>query len=114
MPTTLTTNAIERSTIGITAAFTDETGAVVAPNSGLSWTLTDVVGNVVNGREDVAISSAASVTIALHGADLQISDSFRDNRRLLTISGTYNSSLGSNLEIVDWVQFEILSSPVVP
>lgn len=114
MPTTLTTQAVERSTFAITAAFTDEAGAAVVPDTGLSWTLTDVVGNVVNSREDVTISPAASVSIVLHGADLQIGDAFRDNRRLVTITGTYDSSLGSNLEIVDWVQFEILPSPVVP
>jgi hypothetical protein len=114
MPTTITTNAIERSTFAVTLSFTDEAGAAVTPNSGLTWTLTDVVGNVVHSREDVPIASSSSVTIALTGADLEIADTYRDNRRLLTIRGTYNSSLGSDLAIVDWVEFTILPSPVVP
>lgn len=114
MPTTITTQAIERSTFAVTASFTDDAGDAVTPNSGLTWTLTDIVGTVVNSREGVSIASSSSVTIALTGADLAISDSFRDNRRLLTIQGTYNSSLGSNLAIVDWVEFSILPSPVVP
>ena len=114
MPTTLTIQAVERSTFAITAAFTDETGAAVVPNSGLVWTLTDVVGNVINSRENVSIASASSVTVVLSGADLAISDTYRDNRRMLTFEGAYNSSLGSGLAIVDWVEFSILPSPVVP
>ena len=113
MPTTLTTGAIERSTFVISASFTDDAGAAATPNSGLTWTLTDVVGNVVNSREDVAIASSSTVEIVLHGADLAISDAYRDNRRLLTIQGTYNSSRGSDLAIVDWVEFSITPSPVV-
>jgi hypothetical protein len=107
MPTTLTTEAVEQSTFAIVAAFTDDAGAAVVPNSGLTWTLTDVAGNVVNSRDAVSISSASTITIVLHGADLALSSSFRDNKRLLTIEGTYNSSLGSNLEIRDQVLFTI-------
>lgn len=112
MPTLLTTEAVEQSTFVIRASFTDEAGAAVAPNSGLSWTLTDVVGNVVNSRSAVAISPATTITIVLHGDDLAVADAYRDNRRLLTIEGTYTSSLGI-LEIVDWMQFTVLPSPVV-
>jgi hypothetical protein len=108
MPTTLTTEAVERSTFVISASFTDEAGAAVAPDSGMTWTLTDVVGTVVNSRENVAISSATTISVVLHGADLAIADTYRDNRRLLTIQGTYSSSLGT-LEIVDQVQFTIIN-----
>jgi hypothetical protein len=107
MPTTLTTEAVERSTFVIRASFTDETGAAVVPNSGLTWTLSDVRGNVVNSREDVAITSAATITIVLHGDDLALSDAFRDAGRVLTIRGMYNSSLGASLEIADQATFVI-------
>jgi hypothetical protein len=109
MPTTLTTDAVERSTFVIRASFTDEAGAAVAPNSGLAWTLSDVASNVVNSRDTVTITPATTITIVLHGADLAISEAYRDNRRLLTIEGTYNSSLGSNLEIVDQVAFSVVN-----
>lgn len=112
MPTTLTTEAVERSTFVIRASFTDEAGATVAPNSGLTWTLTDVVGNVVNERDAVTIAPATTITIVLHGADLAISESYRDNRRVLTIEGTYTSSLGV-LEIVDQVAFSIANLAAV-
>jgi len=112
VPTALTTEAVERSTFVIRASFTDETGAAVAPNSGLTWTLTDMVGNVVNSRTAVAITSAATITIVLHGADLALSDTFRDNRRVVTIQGTYTSSLGT-LEIVDQVAFAIINLAAV-
>lgn len=113
MPTTLTTDAVEYSTFVIRASFTDEAGAAVAPNSGLSWTLSDVAGNVVNSRSAVTIAPSTTISIVLHGADLAISDAYRDNRRLLTIEGTYSSSLGT-LEIVDQVAFTVVDLAAVP
>ncbi len=69
MPATLTTNAVEKSTYIVTAAFTDEDGDAVTPNAGLVWTLTDMNGVVINSREDVSISPDTSVDIVLSGND---------------------------------------------
>jgi hypothetical protein len=107
MPLTLDTPATERGTYAVTVAFRDDAGASVAPNSGLTWTLTDAIGTVVNSRSAVAISSAASVTVVLSGADLAIDDDYLGTVRLLTFRGTYNSSLGSNLPLNEQVEFTI-------
>ncbi len=101
----LTAKAIEKSTFPVTAAFTDETGAPVVPLT-LKWTLTDAAGNVINNRLDVDISTpAASVDIVLTGADLDADGN--GTLRYLTIRGTYNSSLGNGLALVEAVRFEI-------
>lgn len=109
MPTTLTTQAVERSTFAITASFTDETGAAVVPNSGLTWSLlkkVDGVETVVNSRNAVAITSAASVTIVLHGDDLALVAGEPKTRWVL-VQGTYTSTLGIDLEIKEQVRFTI-------
>lgn len=107
MPTTLATQAVERSTYLIVASFTDHSEAEVTPNAGLKWTLTNGRGLVVNGRADVALAPpAASVNILLSGDDLALPDE-HDTRRVVTIEGTYNSALGSNLPLKDEIVFTI-------
>lgn len=109
MPTTLTTTAVEESTFVIGASFTDDGGAAVVPDSGLTWSLYKKVSGavtVVNGRQNVAIASAATVTIVLSGDDLAIVDG-QSTTRYLTIEGTYDSDAGSNLPIKDELTFSI-------
>ena len=105
MPTKLTTDAIEEGTYVITAAFTDEDGDAVTPNAGLVWSLTDGQGNVINSRENVAITPATSVTIVLTGDDLAIGTN--KTHRVLLVEGTYDSTLGSNLPLKDQATFDI-------
>lgn len=94
MPVKLSTHAIERGTYVITLSFTDENGDAVTPNTA-TWTLTDRAGVVVNGREDVTISSlAATKDVVLSGADLAVTDN-RYRHRLFTVEYTYTSSLGT-------------------
>ena len=104
MPTTLTEAAVERSTYAIAVSFYDEAGKAVEPNAGLTWTLSTSSGVIVNSREKVAIESAETVTIVLHGEDLPART---DRSLVLTIEGTYNSDLGDNLEIKDQVTFTV-------
>jgi hypothetical protein len=113
MPTTFTTPAVKRSTYVIHVSFTDDTGAAAVPNADLTWTLLKKDGSIVNGRQNVAITSAASITIVLHGADLALTARESKTRKVL-IQGTYNSSLGSNLEIKDEVTFPIVDLTGVP
>lgn len=114
MPASFQTPAVERSTYVVTAAFTDELGVAVVPNAAsLTWTLTDLAGNVVNSRTAVAITSAATITIVLHGADLALGGLLQGSARVVTIQGLYNSSLGSNLELKEQVLFEIYDLLVV-
>lgn len=105
MPTTLEARAVEKSSYTITAAFTDELDAAVIPNAGLTWTLTDGAGNVINNRSNVDLTEAASVDITLSGNDLALGNN--GNKRIVTVQGTYNSAAGSNLPIKDQVIFYI-------
>lgn len=106
MPSTLTTKAVEKSTYIVTAAFTDDDGVAVVPNTPLTWTLTDRDGAVINNRDAVAITPAASVEIVLSGGDLAVPDT-ADLVRYVTIEGTYDSDAGSNLPIKDQVKFAV-------
>lgn len=101
----LVVEAVEESTYVITVSFTDESGAAVAPNAGLAWTLTDINGTIINARSAVAITPAESVDIVLSGDDLALSG---DNaQRLVTVQGTYDSSLGADLPLKEEVHFTV-------
>lgn len=111
MPTNLTAiQANEESTYVITAAFTDEDGASVLPDS-INWTLTDSSGNIINSREQVAVSvPAESINIVLSGDDLALQAGETDEakvQRVLTIEAVYDSSYGNNLPLKDQAVFEI-------
>jgi hypothetical protein len=92
---TLSTNAVDGSTYIITATFTDEDGNSVTPNT-LTWSLRNGAGNIVNEREDVSVTPAASVEVVLSGDDLLYSDG---HARYFTLSGTYDSDAGTGLPL---------------
>ncbi len=109
MATILSVNAQEKSTYVITAAFKDENGQDVVPDSA-TWTLTDEDGTVINSRQDVTISSlAASVNIVLTCADLAVDTGFAGTaqERIITVSATYTSSLGSGLCLKSAAKFNV-------
>lgn len=105
MTINLTSNANEKGTYIVSVTFTDEDDASVTPNSGLTWTLTDLDGNVINSREDVAITEASTIDIVLTDSDLQVVTGH--DRRIVTVEGTYDSSLGTNLPIKEEIRFAI-------
>lgn len=106
MPTELAIHAIERSTIGIRAQFTDEVGSAMVPLT-LAWTLTDENGAVVNSRSGVSVTPASTVVIVLTNLDLSLASPLSGTTRYLLIEGTYNSDLGTGLSLRDQVAFEI-------
>ncbi len=73
----LSTNASEEGTYAIDEIqFLDsqDTPAAVTPETGtVTWCLTNKNGDIINSREDVAITSASSMTIVLSGDDLVVS-----------------------------------------
>lgn len=104
---TLPNIASELSSYIITLSFTDETGNAVTPDS-VKWTLTDLDGNVINNRQDVVISSlSSSVPVVLEGDDLLVGVNYRLEKRMLTIEGTYTSSIHGELPITGAVIFTI-------
>lgn len=108
MPTHLTEPAYEEGTYVISFSLTDEDGDPCTPVS-LNWTLTDITGTVINNRDAVAIDPpVASGDILLKGDDLALGSSEPHyGWRLLTLSGTYNSDLGSGLPILEEIWFRV-------
>lgn len=86
--------ADERSSYFITLELYNEQGAKITPTT-LKWRLTDMAGNVINGRGEVVVSTPAdSNVIVLTGDDLAV---FEDaiTYRLVTAWGTYYSPLAN-------------------
>ncbi len=111
MATKLSEKAQEGSTFAIKIDFTvktdpdDAVGVPFTPNAGLTWNLKDKDGTEVNGRTDVGIASAESITIVLFGLDLALAAG--PARRYVTIEGTFNGVLGDNLPLIGEVSFPI-------
>lgn len=105
MATTITVTPAEEATAKVTiSGFTDESGASVTPTA-LTWTLTDRSGNVINSRSAVSLTPASSVSFLLTGDDLSIGN--YGKQRVLTITATYDSDLGSDLIAREQANFSI-------
>ena len=96
---------LEKSTLVINAAFDDEEDTPVAPNE-ISWKLTDEFGSQITGALGT-ITPSTSVDIVLSGDDLIITNTEKLTR-LLYVETTYDSNLGSNLPLKDYVRFDII------
>ena len=79
----------EESSGSIGFSITGLDSEAVTPNT-FSWTLTDVNGTVINSREDVSETPAATTWIDLEGLDLVLSGV--SNNRVLTAKGTMNTT----------------------
>jgi len=99
MITILEERATENGSIIIEVAFTDEDGSAISPDT-MFWSLS-YGGSIINGREDVEISSPSSTEeILLHGDDLAVGSSVTKDI-ILTLEGTYSSPThGSGVELV--------------
>lgn len=107
MPVTLSKKAIEESTLVVTASFEDEEGSAVVPDS-LKWSLVNRDGSVVNGRDNVEVTSLSSeVDIVLSGDDLA-KDGPGEVERWIVLQATYTSTLGSGLPLKDQAAFYIV------
>ena len=107
MKATLTTSAYPSGGYQITSAFKDEDGDDVTPNAGLTWTLKDDKGDVINSRTAVAMTEAASIETWLTGDDLA-SQGVEDNGlRVFSLDGTIDSDGVANIPIDSAVIFPI-------
>ena len=91
--------------------FLDEDDSVVTPNTDtVKYCLTDKSGTVINSREEVAIVSAASMTVLLSGDDLAVSGEadktftrngaiIKQYQRHVAVRGVINSTLGNDLPV---------------
>ena len=114
MPTTIDTRAVEKGSFVITASFTDENGDAVTPKT-VEWTLVDAeTEEIVNSREQVSATPAASVDILLQGDDLAILHGQRKELRELIVEWTYDGSLGNDIPQKDMARFYVTNLPYPP
>src|SRR5262245_21806862 len=83
----------ERGVCYPTINFLDETGTPVVPTTA-TWSLTDSVGTVINGRSSVSLTPASAVTFTLSGLDRAVGTGLVGVTRKLLIEGTYTSAIG--------------------
>lgn len=113
MPVELSTKAHEKGTYNISHSFSDENGDAVVPNT-ITWSLCKPDGTIVNSRLDVAIGSpASSIDITLQGDDLAILNGKSEEKRVVVLEWTYNSSLGIDLPGKEAIYFQVVHVPKV-
>jgi hypothetical protein len=103
--------AIENSSFLIRLDATDELGQDVTPKTG-TWSLTDTAGVVINGRDQVVISSlAATMYVLLTGDDLALAVGFTgtSQKRVFLFEGTYDSQYGADNPLKDQLVFPVLN-----
>lgn len=101
---TLSPASINQNTYIIDGEVKNQDGDPQVPSS-LSWTLTDLDGNIINNREEVTIVASDTFHIVLYGDDLNIEDSYT---RVITVDGEYDSiEYGNNLPVRVQAQFNI-------
>jgi hypothetical protein len=100
--------APEGGTFGIRCDFVEKTpeGDVpFVPKADPLWSLMDSNSQPVNGKTDVSITAAQSITIVLKGADLALAGS--SAIRYLLVEGLYDGVLGNDLTVIKEVSFQI-------
>lgn len=109
----LTTPANEQSVYWVTVGFLDEDNNAMAPDVA-TWTLTDLMGNLINAREDVVITTPeTSEVLELSGNDLAV-DGNDIVQRLVTLEGTYTSvNYGASKPFKIQIQFPIEPTIIV-
>jgi hypothetical protein len=109
MPTVLNLEAIEKGSLVISGAFIDENSAAVIPKT-IVWTLIDAdTKMVINEREQVEITPAATINILLQGNDLAILHGKGKELREVIVEWTYDGALGNDIPQKDRVRFYVLN-----
>lgn len=102
----ITVKPLQEGSAFVTVTFTDENGDPVTPNADtLTWTLTDVRGNVINERDQVPVASDASVTIVLNGDDL--ARTANGLNRIILFECEYDSTLRDDVYLKAQETFNI-------
>jgi hypothetical protein len=107
-----TPKATDGTLYEVTVDFIDEDRNAVAPDS-LTWSLTNELGVVINGRYQVSVSvPLASTTIKLMGDDIARANG---EKFIITFESLYTSSTyGEGQELNDQATFDIADyTPVI-
>ena len=117
MATTLTLRMDENGSYFINIATKDENGDAKAPKT-LNWTLTTRDGQtIINDRKEVDIPSpTASEDVVLNDADCAIlsGETASQVLRLFTVKGTYDSTLGNDLNLRAQCYIPLDNYPALP
>jgi len=98
----------EGSTKIVSVSFADEAGTALIP-TGITWSLYNELGSIVNSRSAIVVSPASTILIVLTPSDLQYTQVQKSV--YLKVKATYSSTYGTGLSIVD--TFEIPIEKVV-
>ena len=105
--------APEEGTYSIKTTFKDEEGSLTTPTA-INWWLSDMNGDIINGRSEVSAEPANPFYLTLSGPDLQMNVIKNDfDFRMVTYRGTYNSNRGSNLAFTHAVMFKLANSLII-
>lgn len=77
----------------ITISFIDDDGLPFTPDGGLTWSLHDDLGNVINSHLNESISPAEEITIDLDEDDEEVANNTA--YRVFSLSGTYQNENGT-------------------
>lgn len=89
--------------------FKDENNDNVTPSE-VRWSLTTPRGVIINEREHVSATTGTSVTVLLEGDDLQVGAYGAE--RIFLVRALYDSTLGSNIPLIEQAKFVIERTPV--
>ena len=99
--------APEEGTYTIKFDFKDEIGTLVIPTA-INWWLSDLNGDIINNRSEVAATPANPYYLTMKGADLRLHQvESNEDFRVVTLRGTYNSDRGSSLPFTYAVMFKL-------
>lgn len=102
----------EESTFPLEAALLDYQGVFIPEGdiTSITWTLSDVDGNIINSRKDVVIAAITNpVTAVLFGDDLVVlaGDSDNQYKRRFTMKYVFDSEFGTGQPQNEEAEFQI-------
>jgi hypothetical protein len=114
----MTEKVLEKSNYRLDWVLEDENGDAITPTA-LTWTLTDLSGNVINSRSAVVVTPlASSFSVFLTNADLALATAPEKpwlpyfEQRLVTIQATYLDG-GVTGYIKDSAKFSVCNEAAV-
>ena len=112
---TIGISPVKLGTIIFTVQFLTDAGLAATPKT-LTWSLTNEAGTVINSRNRVSVTPAASNVIVCSGADLQLltGETADYVHRRFIAEGTYDSTtLGDNLPVKEVAAFVLENNPFI-
>ena len=106
MPAKISVHAREGSRYTISVTFRDEAGGLVIPTA-LTWTLTDLDGNVINDHDAEAVTPSESTEDIVLGTTAVTIIAGQTNERCFLVEWTYNSTYGTDLTAKEQAVFVI-------